>query len=378
MSHRFPSYILTIALLTIAATALIIQGTWNIDIAHHWAFIAVMAVMLLAAGWQAYRHDNCIYGMLSHGGLALLLLAVMAGVPWNENGQAIVPKDTPVRLAYTTEGQPMALPFEVQLQDFHIAYYEDNKHIQQFTSTLLVKGLTDSDTSTQVLSTSVNHPARYHGYRLYQDSYDVANHQYSVIKIVKEPLLPLVYLAFALLAIGASIGIRDHWSSQKKWLLVATIALTILFAVLSVMRIHFGHLMPALRSGWFIPHLACYMLAYSLLAIAIILTAFNPHSPILASLLNTASALLLLGMLCGAVWAKQAWGDYWTWDPKECWAAVTWLLSLCATHSMGASKGHKAVQIIAMVLCFLAMQITWYGVNYLPSAQHSLHTYNSK
>jgi len=377
MQHRFPSYWLTIVLLLLAAVAMAVQGTWNIDLAHHWAFIAIMMLMFIAAGWQAYRHDNCAYGMLSHGGLALLLLAVMAGKPWNENGQAIVSYNEPVRLAYTADGQPLALPFELQLKDFQITYYEDNEHIQQFTSTLFVKGLTQKDTTTQVLTTSVNHPARYHGYRLYQDSYDVNHQQYSVIKIVKEPLLPLVYIAFALLAIGAILGIRDHWSSQKKWLILVAILLAILFTILSVLRIRFGHLMPALRSYWFIPHLACYMLAYSLLAIALVLTTIH-HTPYTIHLISTASALLILGMLCGAVWAKQAWGDYWTWDPKECWAAATWLLSLVAIHSASEKKAHQVIKITAMLLCFLAMQVTWYGVNYLPSAKESLHTYNSK
>ena len=49
-------------------------------------------------------------------------------------------------------------------------------------------------------------------------------------------------------------------------------------------------------------------------------------------LLQTSSCLLLIGMLCGAVWAKQAWGDYWTWDPKECWAMATWMLTLIGMH----------------------------------------------
>jgi len=377
MQYRFPSYWLSMVLIVLSAVAIAVQGTWNIDLAHHWAFIAIMVLMFVAAGWQAYRHDNCAYGMFSHGGLALLILAMMAGVAWNENGQAIVRYDEPVRLAYTTEGQPIALPFELQLQDFQISYYEDQEHIQQFTSTLLVKGLTQKDSTMRVLTTSVNHPARYHGYRLYQDSYDTTGQQYSVIKIVKEPLLPLVYLAFALLAMGAVLGIRDHWQSHHKWLVVVALALAILFTILSVLRIRFGHLMPALRSYWFIPHLACYMLAYSLLAIALLLTTIH-RTPYTIHLISTASALLLLGMLCGAVWAKQAWGDYWTWDPKECWAAATWLMSLIAIHSCNNEKSKRIVLIVAMVLCFLSMQITWYGVNYLPSAQESLHTYNSK
>ncbi|MDO4197232.1 MAG: cytochrome c biogenesis protein CcsA, partial [Prevotellaceae bacterium] len=89
--------------------------------------------------------------------------------------------------------------------------------------------------------------------------------------------------------------------------------------------------------------------------------------------MRSSSALLIIGMLTGSVWARQAWGDYWAWDPKENWAAVTWFVSLIFLHLMN-KKGMKAATIL--ILAFLALQITWYGVNYLPSAMSSIHTYN--
>ena len=78
-------------------------------------------------------------------------------------------------------------------------------------------------------------------------------------------------------------------------------------------------------------------------------------------------------MLTGAVWARQAWGDYWSWDAKENWAATTWLLSLIPLH---LSNHRSSRYTIVLLLTFLALQITWYGVNYLPAAKDSLHTYN--
>ena len=151
-----------------------------------------------------------------------------------------------------------------------------------------------------------------------------------------------------------------------------------LFALISLARISFGTLPPALRSLWFVPHLIVYMLAYSILALAVIFglaSRFSAKVPdgLPGKLLSTASSLLLIGMMCGAVWAKQAWGDYWTWDAKECWAAATWLLTLAGTHVAG-----KKWKFTFAVIAFLAMQMTWYGVNYLPSSMHSLHTYNQE
>ena len=77
-------------------------------------------------------------------------------------------------------------------------------------------------------------------------------------------------------------------------------------------------------------------------------------------------------MMAGSIWAQQCWGDYWAWDPKENWAAVTWLFTLVYLH-MGSHRTLPAFLVI--LLSFIALQITWYGVDYLPSAVHSLHTY---
>ena len=77
----------------------------------------------------------------------------------------------------------------------------------------------------------------------------------------------------------------------------------------------------------------------------------------------------------GAVWAKQAWGNYWAWDSKENWAAVTWLIYVSYLHIRFRYPTKLKLAIIIMTLGFIALQITWYGVNYLPAAQKSMHTY---
>jgi len=339
--------------------------------------------------WRIFNTHKKFWSgdLISHVGFALLVMGVLGGYPWNESGKAIITYDAPVSIHYSSDGQPLAMPFEIQLIRFEKDYYNDNEHVKQYRIVLGVRDLTYMDTICHYVSASINHPAKYLDYKIYMDSYDVENEEYVVIKIVKEPLMPLIYLAMAILALGAILQIIDHWKGQTVGLWVSAVVLAVGFTVLSVIRIHFGHLMPALRSWWFIPHLAFYMLAYSLLAISLVMVIIKPHSShphklsnTISSLLHTSSSLLLLGMLCGAVWAKQAWGDYWTWDPKECWAAATWLLSLAATHSTRAvhTKARAKVRVIMMILCFLAMQITWYGVNYLPSAKESLHTYNTK
>lgn len=209
---------------------------------------------------------------------------------------------------------------------------------------------------------------------IYQSGYDIDSGHYSVLKIVRDPWLPVVAFGMLMLLLGAILSLKAVWGNKK--LLLAALSLSVLFALISLARISFGTLPPALRSLWFAPHLTAYMLAYSMLALAVIagfaslLSAKIPDS-LSAKLLSSASSLLMIGMMCGAVWAKQAWGDFWTWDPKECWAAVTSLLTLAGTH-----VPKKNLKFTFVIIAFIAMQMTWYGVNYLPSSAHSLHTYN--
>jgi cytochrome c-type biogenesis protein CcsB len=77
------------------------------------------------------------------------------------------------------------------------------------------------------------------------------------------------------------------------------------------------------------------------------------------------------GLIFGAIWADQAWGKYWTWDPKETWSLITWFFYAFYLHSrlMRGWKGKK-VAIVA-VLGFMAVIFTYLGVNLLLSGLHS-------
>lgn len=304
---------------------------------------------------------------MSHLGLMLVLAGGLIGAISRTDVQMRVFRDGQKEsTAFDADGKAVTLPFCVELKEFETEYYDDGYSPKQYTSTLDIDG--------RRLCSSVNHPARYRGYRIYQSGYDTIGGSYSILKIVRDPWLPVVALGALLLAIAAIVSLKTVWSSWK--ILPAAVALAIVFTILSVARIRFDTLMPALRSLWFVPHLLIYMLAYSIMALSVISAVaalFSKKVPeqLPERLLSTSSSLLLIGILCGAVWAQQAWGDYWTWDTKECWAAVTWILTLVATHI-------PKRRLLFTILAFIALQITWYGVNYLPAANKSLHTYISK
>jgi len=99
------------------------------------------------------------------------------------------------------------------------------------------------------------------------------------------------------------------------------------------------------------------------------------------NLVGVGLAFMTIGMLFGAIWAEQAWGHYWAWDPKETWAAATWLAYLVYIHlrytSSAADIRKTEAALFILLFSFLFLQMCWYGINYLPSARGmSVHTYN--
>ena len=165
------------------------------------------------------------------------------------------------------------------------------------------------------------------------------------------------------------IGLVVYLRWRYRWVLPFGCLMAVMFAGINIFKpeIHTEELMPALRSPWFVPHVIVYMFAYAVMGIATILAlrillltrrsaagsapapgsttpatvdaAASPLSPSLQGDLRLCDTLvrmgwgfITMGIVMGALWAKQAWGDYWTWDPKETWAAATWLSYLLYMH----------------------------------------------
>lgn len=361
-------------LLGIGAVLLAIEGVWAVPVHSSGAFVVYLLVLLLSLSFailNGFRRKAGYGFILNHLGLFIIVWASLFGAPDVTKAKMIVSKEVPVNTAYSTDGLAVPLPFEVGLDEFRIDYYPDGKSPRQYTSRLIVGG--------EKMETSVNHPCSYQGYTIFQDSYDRERGLFSVLLLARAPWLPIVYFGMFLLTIGSVLLLFGRW--KAKITVPVTLALTVVFTVLTVAKINFGTLMPALRSWWFVPHLFIYMVAYSLMALALLSMLFNrrkshkeekPHEALPVNLFRSSAALLIIGMLIGSVWAWQAWGDYWAWDPKENWAAVTWFVALMFFHLKDRRSGKALVLVI---LAFLALQITWYGVDYLPSATNSMHTY---
>ena len=188
----------------------------------------------------------------------------------------------------------------------------------------------------------------------------------------------LWYSFFMLLA-----GTITYARWRYRWVLSFSTIMASVFMIINILRpeIHDATLMPALQSVWFVPHVAVYMFSYSLLGCATLLAVYqfftrNDLYEAIDRLIYAGVAFFTIGMLTGALWAKEAWGEFWSWDAKESWAAVTWMLYMLSIHLRLMGKTDKRLNGAVLIIAFLALQMCWYGVNYLPSATESIHIYN--
>lgn len=140
----------------------------------------------------------------------------------------------------------------------------------------------------------------------------------------------------------------------------------------------------ALNSKWILIHVPMIIIAYSLFAIsaisAVVLlmrrdsTRSQGLPDIIDNISNTAAraglALLVPGIVLGAIWANAAWGSYWSWDPKETWALITAIIyALYVAMRCKGMKGEDAAYIT--ILGFLSVIFTYIGISYLIPGLHS-------
>jgi len=82
-------------------------------------------------------------------------------------------------------------------------------------------------------------------------------------------------------------------------------------------------------------------------------------------------AALSLSIVLGAVWAEQAWSRYWSWDPKETWALITWIIYAAYLHLHRQEKWRGRNANIIVITGFILVLFTFFGVNYLLTGLHS-------
>jgi ABC-type transport system involved in cytochrome c biogenesis permease subunit len=141
-------------------------------------------------------------------------------------------------------------------------------------------------------------------------------------------------------------------------------------------------LIPALQSNWLHIHVLTCFIAYAAFAISFFCgifyflnLRFMPPQDILEEIsyrsVVVGFPMLSAGILTGAVWASYAWGSYWSWDPKETWSLITWIVYAIFLHAR-YTKGWtgKRVALLA-IIGFASVVFTYFGVNFVLSGLHS-------
>ena len=154
--------------------------------------------------------------------------------------------------------------------------------------------------------------------------------------------------------------------------------LTLLVAHLSEMSPQITSLMPVLHSPWLTTHVSLIMVSYSLFAFMAVIAGVDlvkrdaRLDALNRLMLYPAEMCLAIGIFLGAIWANQSWGTYWSWDPKEVWALISMLIYCVPLHVGSLPVMRKAkVHDIYLIMAFLSILMTYFGVNYLLGGMHS-------
>ena len=88
-------------------------------------------------------------------------------------------------------------------------------------------------------------------------------------------------------------------------------------------------------------------------------------------LIGIGFAFLTIGILSGAVWANEAWGSYWSWDPKETWALITWIVFAVYLHTRLVKGWQGEKSALVAFFGFITLWVCYLGVNLLGKGLHS-------
>ncbi len=173
-----------------------------------------------------------------------------------------------------------------------------------------------------------------------------------------------------------------------------SVLVTILIAIAAISSQEVTPLPPALQSHWLPVHASIALIADAFLAMGFCggimyllqeneiksrrFGIFYERLPSLEALdnlnhhcLTVGFPLLTLGIITGSIWAKQAWGTYWQWDPKETWSLITWFIYAALLHFRFTLGWRRRRAAIISIIGFGAALFTLWGVSYLLGGVHS-------
>jgi cytochrome c-type biogenesis protein CcsB len=202
---------------------------------------------------------------------------------------------------------------------------------------------------------------------------------------------------FAVFASMLVIMAFSAWSTRRdvRWLglFVVTPVLLVLGLALTVWYTEASELMPSLRSYWLVIHVTVATLSVALFTLGAAVSALYLWQerveaggrPSFMNSLPTAAALERLGyglhiiafplwsftLIAGAIWARQAWGSYWNWDPKEVWTFVIWVVYAAYLHARATSGWSRRSASLIALAGYGCVLVNYGVVNVFFVGQHS-------
>ena len=380
-----------IVLVTVLAAGTIVEKLHGADFANShvygtWWFVMLWAAFLVVAAILTFRDNNWKKPVVMTLFLATtcILLGALLTKTTGLHGRMKLEPNRPNSQFYIEENgeiTKVALPFSLVLDHFEIETYPDSPKPKDYISHLQIQ---DGNTSTETII-SMNNILKRDGYRFYQSDYDDKGN--SILDVAHDPWgITVTYVGYVLLFVGLIAMLIERrkklWGITVAWLSV----LVILMVVLHV-RMLTHQLMPVLRSPLFSIHISTIVTAYALLLgiaivgiIAIIMRIAKPSNSerlerlkdISTAMLYPAVALLAMGIFIGAVWANISWGNYWSWDPKEVWALITFFIYTVPLIPNVLKAFQKPMLFhIYGIFSFFSVVITYFGVNLILGGVHA-------
>jgi cytochrome c-type biogenesis protein CcsB len=205
----------------------------------------------------------------------------------------------------------------------------------------------------------------------------------------------LIFFAWAVLLLYLIIEWRTRSRSLGVFVIPVAFLLLAFASISPGVNDRIQPLIPALQSNWLTVHVLTCFLGYASFAMAFalgimyllkgkgqdggkeagaffrLIPAADAVEELLYQSVVLGFVLLSLGIMTGSVWAQYAWGSYWSWDPKETWSLITWIVYAVMLHARSV-RGWRGKRMAVMALVgFASVLFTYLGVNYLDS----LHSY---
>lgn len=325
---------------------------------HAWWFVALWAMLAACSLVMLFRKRLHPAVLLLHISFVGILAGAYVTYLTAQRGTIHLRLDAPERAFVDSESHKLTpLPFTLILSDFQIINYPGTDTPMDYVSTISLP----EDGSKEVIS--MNNIARRSGYRIFQTSYD-DDLQGSIFIVSYDPWgTGITYIGYCLCVISMlwmSLKRRSFWRKANGWKEYVGWTLGIVFALYMVVPLLYRPLMPVLRHPMLFVHVGAMIVSYCLL----IVSAFN------RSALRPAVFTLAAGIFLGSMWANISWGRYWGWDPKETWALITLMIYAVPLHKSFFPYSDRIYHIY-ILLSFLAVLMTYFGVNYLLPGMHS-------